>query len=301
MHLEILRVFCDLAELRSFSRTAEKHLLSQSAVSQQLGQLELAYKCQLVNRKKRPIELTKEGDLLHQAAKDILDRHEQLKHELNALKRSSTSRINVAAIFSIGMHTLPDYVKKFMVSYPDVHVHIEYLSAAKIYELVLVGDVDVGLVAVPKRDKRLDVYDFEDETLVLACSPTHPLAYESQIDIHRLQFERFIAFEKDVPTRAWTDHILERYNIVVRPVMEFDNIETVKRAVELNSGVSILPLSALLQEVHGGTIKAVSFSNENFVRPTGIIVRKGRILSQAGRYFIELLRKKSKERITDAT
>ena len=301
MHLEILRVFCDLAELRSFSRTAEKHLLSQSAVSQQLGQLELVYKCQLVNRKKRPIELTKEGDLLHQAAKDILDRHEQLKHELNALKRSSTSRINVAAIFSIGMHTLPDYVKKFMISYPDVHVHIEYLSAARIYELVLVGDVDIGLVAVPKRDKRLDVYDFEDETLVLACSPTHPLAYESTIDIHRLQFERFIAFEKDVPTRGWTDHILEHYNIVVRPVMEFDNIETVKRAVELNSGVSILPLSALLQEVHGGTIKAVSFSNENFVRPTGIIVRKGRILSQAGRYFIELLRKKSKERITNTT
>lgn len=301
MHLEMLKVFCDLAELRSFSRTAEKHLLSQSAVSQQLGQLELTYKCQLVNRKKRPIELTKEGELLHQAAKDILDRHEQLKHELNALKRSSTSRINVAAIFSIGMHTLPDYMKKFMVSYPDVHVHIEYLSAARIYELVLVGDVDIGLVAVPKRDKRLDVYDFEDELLVLACSPAHPLAYESKFDIHRLQFERFIAFEKDVPTRAWTDSILERYNVVVRPVMEFDNIETVKRAVELNSGVSILPLSALLQEIHGGTIKAVSFSNENFVRPTGIIVRKGRMLSQAGRYFIELLRKKSKERITNTT
>ncbi len=301
MHLETLKIFCDLAELLSFSRTAEKHLLSQSAVSQQLAQLELAYKCQLVNRKKRPIELTKEGELLHQAAKDILDRHEQLKHEMNALKRSSTSRINVAAIFSIGMHTLPDYVKRFMVSYPDVHVHIEYLSAAKIYELVLAGDVDIGLVAVPKRDKRLDVYDFEDELLVLACSPAHPLAHETKVDIHRLQFERFIAFEKDVPTRSWTDSILERYNVVVRPVMEFDNIETVKRAVELNSGVSILPRSAILQEVHGGTIKAVGFSNENFIRPTGIIVRKGRILSQAGRYFIELLRKKSKERITNTT
>jgi DNA-binding transcriptional LysR family regulator len=299
VHLEMLKVFCDLAELRSFSRTAEKHLLSQSAVSQQLAQLELAYKCQLVNRKKRPIELTKEGELLHQAAKDILDRYEQLKHEINALKRSSASRINVAAIFSIGMHTLPDYIKKFMVRYPDVHVHVEYLSAARIYELVLAGDVDIGLVAVPKRDKRLDVYDFENELLVLACSPAHPLAYESKIDIHRLQFERFIAFEKDVPTRAWTDSILERYNVVVRPVMEFDNIETVKRAVELSSGVSILPHSALLQEIHGGTIKAISFSNETFVRPTGIIVRKGRILSQAGRYFIELLRKKSKERITD--
>ena len=292
MHIEMLKIFCDLADLRSFSRTADKHLLSQSAVSQQLAQLELTHKCQLIDRKKRPIELTKAGQLLYKASKDILDRHEQLKNELSALQKSPTSRINVAAIFSIGMHTLPDYVKKFLASYPDVNVHIEYLSAARIYELVLAGDVDIGLVAVPKRDKKLDVYDFEDELLVLACSPKHPLSYESQIDIHKLQFERFIAFEKDVPTRTWIDSILDRYNIVVRPVMEFDNIETVKRAVEINSGISILPRIAILQELGSGTIKAINFSNERFIRPTGIIVRKGKILSQAGRYFIELLRKK---------
>jgi DNA-binding transcriptional LysR family regulator len=288
----MLKVFCDLADLQSFSRTAEKHLLSQSAVSQQLAQLELAYKCELISRKKRPIGLTKAGRLLYRAFKDMLERYEQLKNELSTLQKSSVSRINVAAIFSIGMHTLPDYVKKFMVSYPNANVHIEYFSAGRIYELVLSGDVDIGLVAVPKRDKRLDVYDFEDEPLVLVCSPKHPLSYESQIDIHKLQFERFIAFEKGVPTRAWIDNILERYNIVVRPVMEFDNIETVKRAVEINSGISILPQTAILQELSGGTIKAIAFSNEKFVRPTGIILRKGKILGQAGRYFIELLRKK---------
>ena len=299
MHIEMLKVFCDLADLRSFSRTAEKHLLSQSAVSQQLAQLELAHKCQLIDRKKRPIELTKAGQLFYQAFKDMLDRYEQLKNELSTLQKSSVSRINVAAIFSIGMHTLPDYVKKFMVSYPDVNVHIEYFSASRIYELVLSGDVDIGLVAVPKRDKRLDVYDFEDEPLVLVCSPKHPLSYESQVDIHKLQFERFIAFEKGVPTRAWIDNILERYNIVVRPVMEFDNIETVKRAVEINSGISILPQTAILQELGSGTIKAIAFSNEKFVRPTGIILRKGKILGQAGRYFIELLRKKPQSMKSD--
>jgi DNA-binding transcriptional LysR family regulator len=294
MHIEMLKVFCDLADLRSFSRTADKHLLSQSAISQQLAQLELAHKCQLIDRKKRPIELTKTGQLFYQASKDMLDRYEQLKNELSTLKKSSVSRINVAAIFSIGMHTLPDYVKKFMVSYPDVNVHIEYFSASRIYELVLSGDVDIGLVAVPKRDKRLDVYDFEDEPLVLVCSPKHPLSYESQVDIHKLQFERFIAFEKGVPTRSWIDNILGRYNIVVRPVMEFDNIETVKRAVEINSGISILPQTAILQELGSGTIKSMTFSNEKFVRPTGIILRKGKILGQAGRYFIELLQKNVK-------
>jgi len=295
MHIEMLKIFCDLVDLRSFSKTAEKHILSQSAISQQLAQMELAHKCQLINRKKRPIELTKAGQLLYEASKDILDRYELLKTEFRNLQKSPVSRINIAAIFSIGMHTLPGYVKKFMVSYPDVNVHIEYFSARRIYELVLAGDVDIGLVAVPKRDKRLDVYDFEDEPLVLVCNPNHPLSHESQIDIHRLQFERFIAFEKDVPTRAWIDGILERYNIVVRQVMEFDNIETIKRAVEIKSGISIMPKTAILQEVSSGTIMAIPFSNENFIRPTGIIVRKGKIFGQAGRYFTEMLRKKSQK------
>lgn len=293
MHIEMLKLFCDLAEHRNFSKTAEKNLLSQSAVSQQLAQLELTHKCQLINRKKRPIELTKSGQLFYQACKDILERYEQLKHELKAMERSSVGRINIGAIFSIGMHTLPDYIKKFMVRYPSVNVHIEYLSAVKIYELVLTGDVDIGLLAVPKRDKRLEVYNFEEEPLVLACSPNHSLANESHIDIHRLQFEKFIAFEKSVPTRTWIDGILERYNINIPPVMEFDNIETIKRAVEINSGISILPHTAILQELGSGTIKAINFSNERFYRPTGIIIRKEKILSQAGRYFIELLRKKN--------
>jgi len=293
MHVETLKVFCDLAELQSVSRTAEKHLLSQSAVSQQLAQLELAHKCQLINRKKRPVELTKEGQLLYQAARDMLDRYEQFRSELNSLKSSGGARINVGAIFSIGMHTLPNYVKRFMGSYPNVNVHIEYFNAGKIYELVLAGELDIGLVAIPRKNKRLDVYDFEEEPLVLICSPRHQFASQSEIDIHKIQFERFIGFEKDVPTRIWIDSILQRYNISVRPAMEFDNIETVKRAVEINSGISILPQPAVLQELGSRTLKAVAFSNESFVRPTAIIVRKNKILGQAGRYFIELLRKKA--------
>ncbi len=294
MHIETLKVFSDLAELLSFSKTAEKHLLSQSAISQQLAQLEVTHKCQLINRKKRPIELTREGQLLYKAARDMLDRYEKLRSELNALKSSTGAKINVAAIFSIGMHALPNYVKKFMVSYPNVNVHIDYFSAEKIYELVLAGDADIGLVAIPKMDKKLDVYEFEDEPLVVACSPKHPFAQESEIDIHKLQFERFIAFEKGVPSRIWIDSILLRYNIAVHPVMEFDNIETIKRAVEINSGISILPEPTILQEVSNGTLSSVSFSNEKFLRPTGIIVRRDKILAQAGRYFIELLRKKGK-------
>ena len=293
MHIDMLKIFCDLVELESFSKTAEKHFLSQSAVSQQLAQLELIHKVQLLDRKKRPMAPTAAGQLLYDTCKDIIGRYEQFKRELNALQKPSAGRINVAAIYSIGMHTLPDYVKKFMVKYPDVNVHIEYLSSVRIYELVLSGEADIGLVAVPRRDKRLEVYDFVDEPLVLVCSSKHPLTSESQIDIHKVQFERFIAFEKDTPTRGLIDSILQRYSIVVRPVMEFDNTETIKRAIEINAGISILPETVVLQEVAGGIVKAIPFLNERFIRPTGIIVRKDKILGLASRYFIELLCKKS--------
>jgi DNA-binding transcriptional LysR family regulator len=293
MHIDMLKIFCDLVELESFSRTAEKHLLSQSAVSQQLAQLELTHKVQLLDRKKRPLAPTAAGQLFYDACKDIVERYERLKSELNTLQKPSGGRINIAAIYSIGMHTLPDYVKKFMVKYPDVNVHIEYLSSGRIYELVLSGEADIGLVAVPRRDKRLEVYDFVDEPLVLVCSPKHPLTSESQVDIHKVQFERFIAFEKDTPTRGLIDSILQRYSIVVRPVMEFDNTETIKRAIEINAGISILPENTIVQEVSSRTIKAIPFSNERFIRPTGIIVRKDKILGLASRYFIELLCKKA--------
>ena len=289
MNLETLKLFRDLAELRSLSKAAEQHALSQAAVSQQLSHLEAILKCQLVNRKKRPIEITREGALVHMAARDIIARYEEMQSELNSLKFASTGRLNVAAIFSIGMHTLPEYLKKFMARYPEVHVHVEYFSAARIYELVLTGEVDIGLVAIPKRDRRLDVYDFENEPLMLVCSSKHPLAAESQVDINVVQFERFIGFEEQIPTRGWIDGIFKRYGLSVKPAMEFDNIETVKRAIELNAGVSILPQTAIEQEVAAGTLKAVPFSNEKFVRPTGVIVRKNKILARPGKYFISLL------------
>ncbi|MFH1369738.1 MAG: LysR family transcriptional regulator [Planctomycetota bacterium] len=293
MHIETLKIFCDLADLRSFSKTAEKHFVSQSAVSQQVAQLEMEHKCQLLNRAKRPLELTPAGEIFYRAARDIVDRFELLKSELNSMKSKAQARVNVGAIFSIGMYTLAEYLKKFMVKKPNVNLHVEYFDADKIYELVLSGELDIGLLAVPRMDKRLDVYEFEDEPLVLACSARHSLAGKSDIDIHQLQFERFIGFEEGVPTRDWIDGIFQRYNVVIRPVMEFDNIETVKRAVEINSGVSILPRTAILQELTAGTVKAIEFSNERFVRPTGIILRKDRVLSADARYLIDLLRKKS--------
>ncbi len=290
MNIETARIFCDLVDLQNFSRTAERHGISQSAVSQQIAQLEMTHRCQLVSRKKRPLALTDAGELFYQACKEILERYDRLTSELTVLQ-SSSARINLAAIFSIGMHTLQPYVRRFMEMYPKVNLSVEYCSARQIYEGILRGDIDIGVVAVPRMDRNISVFPFKNERLLLVCNPQHRLAAETTANIHQLQGSNFIAFDKEVPSRTLIDSILKQHNITVRVVMEFDNTETIKRAIEINSGLSILPEPTIGPELANGTLRALPFRDQNFYRPTGVILRKDKLLSQAGRYLIELLQK----------
>ena len=158
---------------------------------------------------------------------------------------------------------------------------------------LLKGSIDIGVVAIPKRGRSINVYNFENELLAMVCSPDHPFSLSEEIDIHHLQGERFIAFAENVPTRQYIDSLLKRCGVSVHVVMEFDNIETIKRSIEINAGLSILPQTSVKAELRSGTLKAVAFSNEHFYRPTGIVVRKDSQLNKAAQYLIELLRKGS--------
>ncbi|AQT68564.1 CysJI operon transcriptional activator [Anaerohalosphaera lusitana] len=288
MQIDTIRIFCDLVELKNFSRTAEKHGLSQSAISQQLAQLEMDHNCQLINRKTRPLTLTEQGQCFYHACQDILDRYDKLVSELKNLSRSHTT-IRFAAIFSIGMHTLQPYVKRFMARFPQINLRIDYMDAKQIYDGILRGDLDLGAVAVPIESRSLNLVPFVDEPLVMVCSPDNPLAKEPVIDIHKLQGKDFIAFEKGLPSRKFIDNILDRYDVMPKTVMEFDNIETIKRAVEINSGISILPETTINTELREQKLATIAFTNENFFRPTGIIVRKNRSTTKAMKYLLELL------------
>ncbi|MCE5187101.1 MAG: LysR family transcriptional regulator [Planctomycetaceae bacterium] len=290
MNLETLQLFCDLVEMKNFSRTGQLHGISQSAVSQQVAQIELEHKIQLFDRKKRPIELTGPGEIFYRASKDILDRYNQLQSDLSLLSRS-ICRIRMASIFSIGMHTLQPYIKKFIKAFPDVNLAVEYLDAKDIYDLLLRGSIDIGVVAIPKRNRNLQVFPFENEPLLLVCSPEHPLSKQERMDVHLLQGEKFIAFAKDIPTRVHLDSLLKEYNVSVQTIMEFDNTETIKRAIEINAGIGILPKASVQTEVTAGTLVAIPFSNEHFYRPTGIVVRKDHQLNKAAQYLVDLMRK----------
>jgi DNA-binding transcriptional LysR family regulator len=124
---------------------------------------------------------------------------------------------------------------------------------------------------------------------VLITHPQHPLARAGEVDIKALAGHRFIGFDPDIPTRKAVDQIFRDFKLEIAPVMEFDNIETVKRAVEIDHGVAIVPQATVVQEVKQGTLAAISFKGKEFTRPLAILHRKGRVLTPAMKKFIEIL------------
>jgi DNA-binding transcriptional LysR family regulator len=289
MHIESLKVFCDLIDTRSFSKAAAKNFISQSAVSQQIRALEDRFNKKLVERSRGgTMSPTTAGMTFYQGCREIMDRFNSLTEEMKGLGNIVSGQVRVGTIYSVGIHELSPVLKRFIKSYPHVNVHIEYSRPNKVYEDVLNHVIDIGIVAYPTPRPQIEIIPFGNDPLVLVCSPEHELAGKKRIDIGALDGQRFIGFERDIPTRKAVDKILRDRGISVQYVMELDNIETVKQAVEADLGLTIVPRATVQNEVLAGTLRAVNFT-ESFARPIGIIHRKGKIFSGATKKFIEML------------
>ncbi len=290
MHIETLKIFCDLVESGSFSKAAALNFISQSAVSQQVRALEQRFNQQLIERGHRQgATPTEAGRIFYAECKELLERFQALEARMQAESKAISGTVKVATVYSVGLHELPPYIKQFIKAHPHVHVHVEYSRTDQVYEACLNNAIDFGIVALPLRRPRLQVIPFRRDKLVLVCGPEHRLASRRRIGLKRLAGEAFIAFERDIPTRKVIDQILKRHGVVVDYVMEFDNIETIKRSVEVGIGISILPASAVANEVHNRLLVALDFTEGTFTREIGIIHRKGKVFSPAAREFINLL------------
>ncbi len=292
MHIETLKVFCDLAENGSFSLAASKNFITQSAVSQQIRSLEERYGRELVERSKGHVRLTPAGEVLYQAGKEIIQKYREIQDSLQTLSRSVAGTVRVATVYSVGLYELSSPLKKYLRTFPDVNIHLEYTRANKIYEDVIRGDMDLGIVAYPSKRPQILVTPFREDRLVLVCAPQHPFAEFHRLSIKRLNGEKFVGFERDVPTRRALDRIFRRHGIKVQYVMEVDNIETIKRVVEIGSGISIVPEPSITQEVKAETLKAIQFTDEVVARPLGIISKRARRFTPAVQEFIDFLQGK---------
>ncbi len=291
MHIETLKVFCDVVETGSFSLAASQNFITQSAVSQQLRALETKYHCKLLERSRGGAKPTPQGTILYKASRDIIDKYQDVDAELQHSNDVIGGHLRVAIVYSVGLHELPAYLKEYLRSYPEVNVHIEYSRPNKIYDNVIAQQIDLGIVAYPQKHPQIVTIPIREDRLVLACPPDHQFATLKKVPVSKLEGVPFVAYEKDIATRKATDQLFKNNHVTVRYVAEYDNIETIKRAVEIGQGVAIVPLPAIRQEIESGAIKVANLANENLLRPLGIIHKRGRHLSPAAVKFIEVVKR----------
>ena len=292
MNIESFKIFCDLVETKSFSKAAELNKVTQSAVSQQIRSIENRFNVLLIERSQKRFQLTREGQTFYEGSRKIYEAYENLHGLIQELTASISGEIRISSVYSIGLHELPPYIKSFMKKHPTVKVDVEYRRSSQVYEDVLGNDADLGLVAFPHPKPQVSIEQFRKDRLVLVCHPHHYLANFRSMPIRQIMGHKMVGFDPDVPTRMALDKIFKSHKMNIKPVMEFDNVETLKRAVEIDAGVSIVPLSTVTQEIQNKTLKVVEFSDEEITRPLGVIFKKNKVFTPAMKKFVSILKGK---------
>ena len=297
MQVETLRIFCDVVRHQSFSRGARASSVSQSAASQAVRQLEKHLGAQLIDRSKRPWQLTAEGRLFFKGGQEIVERYHELEAAVRHRRNPSGRAVRLATIYSVGIHQLRQTVDRFRAAMPGAAVDLQYMHPAEIREQVLNDRCDLGLMSFVTRRRELAVIPWKRQAMVVACPPAHRFAARaaagSGVRPADLAGERFVAFDRKLPVRRAVDRFLRRHRVEVTVTAEFDNIETIKQAVDEEAGIAILPEPTLRREVRRGTLVQAPLllpdGEPPLVRPLSIVHRSNRRLSPAVTAFIELL------------
>ena len=283
-------MFREISQTRSISKAAQHCGVSQSAATQQVQEVERRLGLALIDRSTRPLALTEAGRLYADFCRDILRREEQFLLSLERLKSDVEGTVRVASIYSVGLSEITRLREQFERRYPNAQLHVDYLRPDKIYEAVLADHADLGLVSYPVAKRELAIIPWRKEQMAVAVPPSHPLAAKPMLEPADLNGQDFISFDEDLLIRRELDRFFRDEGITVHMVMQFDNIQTIKEAVALGTGISILPARTMQTEIEQGRLVSVPLDAPELLRPVGIVHRKRKKFNLAAQAFLKLLR-----------
>ncbi len=289
MNFEHLKLFRDIGQSRSVSRGASLNAISQSAASQHIQELEKSLSVKLLDRSTRPLTVTPAGRLYFDLCRDILRRREEFDAALSNLAGDVEGTVRVASIYSVGLSEMWRLEAEFARRWPEAVLRVDYLRPERVYEAVGTDQADLGLVSYPEPTREVAVIDWRSEEMVVACAPGHPLTRYREIDPTELNGVEFIAFDEDLPIRREVDRYLRDRDVTVNLNMHFDNLQMIKEAVMLGSGVSIAPARILQAEMEAGRLVAIPLVAPRLYRPLGIIHRRRKKFNRATQQFLSLL------------
>jgi LysR family transcriptional regulator, transcriptional activator of the cysJI operon len=283
------KLFRDVAHARSLSKGAAMNGISQSAATQHIQELEKRLGVKLLDRSTRPLGLTPGGKLYAELCREVLRREEDFAAALDEIKAEAEGTVRVASIYSIGLSEMTRLREDFQRVCPGAELRIEYLRPNKVYEAVLEGQADLGFISYPEHRRDLTVIPWREERMTVAVYPSHPLAGFEILIPADLDGQDFIAFDEEVIIRRELDKFFRDHDVKISVVMQFDNIQSIKEAVVLGSGISILPERTMQAEVEQNRLVSIPLHAPELVRPTGIIHRRKKKLTRVEREFLNLV------------
>ncbi|MDX1681794.1 MAG: LysR family transcriptional regulator [Phycisphaeraceae bacterium] len=278
--MKTLRLFADVARLRSISRAADEHGITQSAASQRISALEKQVDVQLIDRSVRPLALTPAGEVFLEGCRDVLERYDQLQRRVCQLRPQLAGEVRVDAIYSAGIGLLNHAVDRFRQEQPDVEVKVEYRPVNEVYDVVARRDCDFGIVSYPESNARFGVIPLRDEVMAVVCGPDHELAGRNRLSATDLDGRELLTFDSSLPVGRQIRRYLKEAGAKPRITNHFDNIDTLKSAVALTDGLSILPTRTVLREVAAHTLRAIELTPST-VRPIGMIYARDKRKSKS--------------------
>jgi len=288
MQIDAIKLFCDVAQHRSVSKAAEANGVTQSAVSQRLAALERELGVQLIDRSKRPLQLTEAGETYHHGCRAILDRYAKLTRQITGAQNDLKGTVRVAAIYSAGIELLAQAIDQFEQQHPSADVEVQYHQPESVYERVRDDLVDIGILSYPERWKGLATVALREEQMVVVCAPDHPLAGRESIMADELKDTHLVSFDPSLPIARRISGYLREHGVGASFSHTFDNIDTMKVYVSHSDEAAILPDRTVRPEVAAGTLAAIRLE-PLLTRPIGVVYNRQRPLTPLVQTFIDQL------------
>lgn len=287
-----LKVFCTVAETKSFSKTSEIIHLTQPAVSLQIQALEEVYETKLFDRSSSSINLTPSGEVLYKYAKDILSLYAEAEKEIGKITGLIKGSITIGASTTIGNYILPAVIADFKHTHPKIKINVFIGNTKRVLELLNSGTIDFGFVEGEVSKQKMKADSIIPDELTMIVPPMHQWAKKKVVSILEVTKEPFILREEGSGTRQMIEKFLAGHGINVsdmRIALVLGSTEAIKEAVENGMGVSIVSKWAARKEAKYGSLKLVTPKEEKIMRTFSLITVK-KVVSYAVDEFLVYLK-----------
>jgi len=292
LNLYKLEIFAIVVQSGSFSAAAEQMLMTQPAVSQHIQDLEASLGAKLFQRGRRGVTLTPAGETLHRYTQEILRLLAEAENAVTDVQHLASGQVRVAATPGVGVYLLPDWVHVFRQHYPNLNVTVETSITPKIVADLRSGKMDIGLIEGEldgDEPEGIGVQALEVNEQFVIVGSKHPWWGRSSVPLAELAGQSFIMRQRNSQTRIWLDGELQAAGVSVSVAAEFDNVESIKRAVTKGKDIAILPDYAVHSELEMQMLHAVAVEGKPLLRTLKLVWSRNAYFTPVTKTFLRFL------------